>query len=90
MTFSYARPAPEPRLINHSRTLRLLPAPALDGQTLAMAATRSGAPLFTGNGFVDYTCASCGAVLCQRMRTGQLAGLVFRCACGELNRVPGA
>jgi hypothetical protein len=54
-----------------------------------MAASRTGAPLFTGNGFVDYTCGGCAAVLCQRMRAGQLAGMVFRCACGALNRVQG-
>jgi len=59
-----------------------------DRRSMPMAASRSGAPLFTGNGLVDYACGGCAAVLCRRMRSGQLAGMVFRCSCGALNRVP--
>ena len=76
--------------LNHSRKLQLDRVEQLDRRTVPMGATRSGAPLFTGNGIVDYTCVGCGAVLCQRMRSGQLAGMVLRCACGDLHRVPGA
>lgn len=71
-----------------SRKLQLDRVEQLDRRTVPMGATRSGAPLFTGNGLIDYACGGCGAVLCQRMRSGQLAGMVFRCSCGELNRVP--
>lgn len=89
MTSTYATSS-APSRPSHSRTQRLEPARRLEGHTLPMRATRSGAPLFTSNGFLDYTCCHCGTVLCQRMRLGQLAGKVFRCGCGELNRVPGA
>jgi hypothetical protein len=53
-----------------------------------MSATKSGAPAFTGNGITDYVCGACNAVLCTRMRSGQLRGMVFRCGCGQLGRVP--
>jgi hypothetical protein len=77
------------RLSASSRKHRLEVIPDHDRRSVPMAASRTGAPLFTGNGFVDYTCGGCAAVLCQRMRAGQLAGMVFRCACGALNRVQG-
>ena len=86
-----ARPPTSPVVrLNATRKLQLERVEQLDRRTVPMGATRSGAPLFTGNGVVDYTCVGCGAVLCQRMRSGQLAGMVLRCACGDLNRVAGA
>ena len=78
---------PIARLASASRKHRLEVVAEHDRRSVPMSASRSGAPLFTGNGFVDYTCGGCAAVLCQRMRAGQLAGMVFRCACGALNRV---
>lgn len=71
--------------------LELEPLARAEEATVPMRATRSGAPVFAGNGAIDYVCASCGHVLCKRMRSGQLAGLVFSCSgCGGLNRVPPA
>ena len=59
-----------------------------DEATVPMRA-RSGAPVFMSNGAIDYVCAACGSVICRRMRSGQLAGIVFSCGgCGSLNRVP--
>ncbi|HET9597187.1 MAG TPA: hypothetical protein VFP65_16485 [Anaeromyxobacteraceae bacterium] len=86
MTRHHAPVSPIARLASVGRKHRLEVVQD-HGRTTPMAASRTGAPLFTGNGFVDYTCGGCAAVLCQRMRVGQLAGMVFRCGCGALNRV---
>ena len=47
-----------------------------------------GAPAFRGYSEMDYVCGSCGMVICDGIRPGAFAGIVFHCgACGELNRV---
>ena len=67
--------------------LQLLDQP--DPLVVTIPGSRSGSPLFSGSGSVDYACARCGNVLCTRMKQGQLSGLVFRCgSCQTLNRVP--
>jgi hypothetical protein len=81
--------SPIPRLASSSRKQRLEVVTDDDRRSVPVAASRTGAPLFTGNGFVDYTCGGCAAVLCHRMCAGQLAGMVFRCGCGTLNRIQG-
>ena len=47
-------------------------------------------PAFEGRGALDYVCGQCGSVLCAGARPRLFMGVVFRCACGELNRVPSA
>ena len=50
-----------------------------------------GVPAFEGRWDLDYTCGSCGRILCRSMKHGLFAGMIFRCiACNKLNRVPGA
>jgi predicted RNA-binding Zn-ribbon protein involved in translation (DUF1610 family) len=67
--------------------LELLDAP--DPTVLPIPGSKSGSPLFSGSGVIDYACGRCGNVLCRRMKPGQLLGLVFSCGrCQALNRVP--
>jgi hypothetical protein len=48
-----------------------------------------GAPAFRGHSQTDYVCGACGMVICEGVRLGSFAGIVFHCgSCGELNRVP--
>ncbi len=58
-----------------------------DCETKVIEAKAPG-PLFEGVAESDYTCGGCGAVLCAGIGAGRLAGVVFRCWCGALNRVP--
>jgi len=52
-------------------------------------AIRAGAsPVFFGDADIDYLCGRCGSELCVGMRAGDLAGIVFVCACGATNLVP--
>jgi len=46
----------------------------------------AGRPAYTGPGPANYTCGRCGAVLCEGVRAGILASVVFQCSCGEFNR----
>jgi hypothetical protein len=49
---------------------------------------KGDAPLFQGVAEADYVCGSCGAVLCSGIGIGRLAGFLFECWCGAVNRVP--
>jgi predicted RNA-binding Zn-ribbon protein involved in translation (DUF1610 family) len=70
-------------------TLRLEAIAQTDARTTPMPPSKSGGPTFVGNGLTNYVCGRCGAVICERMRTGQLKGVVFTCGgCGHLNRAP--
>jgi hypothetical protein len=45
-------------------------------------------PAFVGSGSLDYLCGACQAPLGLGMQPGDLAPLVFACACGAANAVP--
>jgi hypothetical protein len=45
-------------------------------------------PVFSGEGPLQYVCASCFRVLCDGIAPGDLGGLLVRCGCGQTNRVP--
>jgi hypothetical protein len=45
-------------------------------------------PLIDGRGLLDYACGQCDSVLCNGISSGMLPGVVIRCWCGALNRVP--
>jgi DNA-directed RNA polymerase subunit RPC12/RpoP len=47
------------------------------------------APVFTGNGDVDYVCGHCEAILAKNMRLDQIKNLVLECPkCGKYNKFP--
>ena len=45
-------------------------------------------PVFVGDGELDYVCSTCFSVVCQGITRGDLAGVLVRCACGTVNRIP--
>ena len=45
-------------------------------------------PFISGEGPIDYRCARCFCVLAAGIAPRDLVGLVLRCGCGELGRVP--
>ena len=47
----------------------------------------AGRPAYTGPGPANYACGRCGTVLCEGVRAGILAAVVFQCSCGEFNRI---
>ena len=48
-----------------------------------------GAPVFKGDGDIDYVCGHCHAVLAANMRQGQIKNLVLECPmCGRHNKFP--
>ena len=61
-----------------------------DAKGFIVATPAPGVPAFEGRWDLDYTCGSCGRILCRSMKHGLFAGMIFRCiACNKLNRVPG-
>lgn len=54
----------------------------------AVPAREDGSPSFQGSGPADYACGRCASVLASGVRPGAFACLVFRCACGAMNRFP--
>ena len=65
--------------------LEFVPGPRDDALPL------SGSPLgpvFLGEGELDYVCSKCFRVVCQGISRGDLVGVLVRCACGAVNRVP--
>lgn len=56
----------------------------------AVPTREDGSPSFQGCGPTDYVCGRCARVLASGVRHGAFACLVFRCACGAMNRVPGS
>jgi hypothetical protein len=45
-------------------------------------------PLFIGDGDIDYICPKCFVLLCTGIASGDLAGVIVRCMCGTVGRVP--
>jgi hypothetical protein len=70
------------------RALRLEPVSAAWANGFVVAA--QAGPVFHGPGPADYLCGACDLVLCEGVGTGLFRGVMFRCACGALNRVPAA
>ena len=66
-------------------TLDLVPAPETGVYVVRIGA---GTPVYSGPGPANYVCGRCGAVLCEGVRAGMLASVIFECSCGEFNRVP--
>jgi len=65
--------------------LELVPGPREDA--LPVEGEPTG-PVFLGDGELDYVCASCFTLVCAGISQGDLAGILVRCACGSVNRVP--
>ncbi len=43
-------------------------------------------PVFKGEGDVNYICGSCGAILVEKIRRGQIGNIVVHCPkCGQYN-----
>ncbi|HET9594555.1 MAG TPA: hypothetical protein VFP65_03190, partial [Anaeromyxobacteraceae bacterium] len=54
---------------------------------IVIAAGNGGRPAWSGAGDWDYVCGSCTALLCAGVASDLgFPSLVFRCACGVLNR----
>lgn len=70
------------------RTVLLERVPASLANGFVVAANRDGLPVFKDHGPADYVCSHCGAVLCEGVRPGRFAGVMFQCHCGALNRWP--
>jgi len=46
-------------------------------------------PAFKGEGEVNYICGSCGAILAEKVRQGQIRNIVIYCPrCGQYNEFP--
>jgi DNA-directed RNA polymerase subunit RPC12/RpoP len=55
----------------------------------APARESRAAPIWRGNGEVDYICGHCEAVLAEKMHLGQIKNLVLQCPmCGKHNKFP--
>lgn len=70
------------------RVVPLDGAPESAADAVPALSTRLDVPILIGDGSIDYTCTGCGAVVCEGIAAGDLAGLVVRCACGAVGRVP--
>jgi hypothetical protein len=64
------------------------PEAAAEGQPVNYLCVNT--PLFLGEGEFDYTCSACRQVVCEGIAAGDLAGVVVRCSCGAVNRIPAA
>jgi predicted RNA-binding Zn-ribbon protein involved in translation (DUF1610 family) len=68
--------------------LPVVPKPDLSTRTVLEPAKDFAGPFIKGTGDVDYLCGSCGAVLVERVTTGQIKNTVFRCPnCGQYNEL---
>ena len=74
-----------PPRLRHRVRMEIVPGPC--PEALPIGETTTG-PLFVGDGHLNYVCANCFAVLCQGIAPGDLEGIVLRCSCGAINRVP--
>lgn len=46
--------------------------------------------IIKGDGDTNYICGCCKKIICEKVKRGQIANLVFKCAnCGSFNRVRG-
>ena len=66
--------------------LRLEPVSAAWANGFVVSA--EGGPVFRGPGPTDYLCGACDGLLCEGVGSGLFRGVMFRCRCGVLNRVP--
>lgn len=71
------------------RVVPLDAAPESAADATAVRYTRINVPLFMGVGAIDYACHGCDEIVCEGLDTGDLVGLVVRCGCGAVNRIPG-
>jgi hypothetical protein len=70
------------------RAVRMELVPGRCDEALPVQAPNTEGPVFVGEGALDYVCAACFAVLCEGISAGDLTGVLVRCACGAVNRVP--
>jgi hypothetical protein len=69
------------------RAIRLECVAARQANGFVVRLRRHGTPAFKGQWSTDYVCGKCGAVLCEGVRPGLFASVVFQCCCGEYGRV---
>ena len=66
--------------------LRIIAAPKRGGPWFR---DPNAAPLYSGEGDVDYLCGTCGDVVARSMEPGRLNGIEVTCrACDSINKFP--
>ncbi len=70
------------------RVVHLTPAQEREADAVRVLYRHVNVPLFVGDGELDYACHQCFQVVCERISPGDLAGIIVRCSCGSVNRVP--
>jgi len=66
--------------------LGIIPKPSEGSRTVIESKV---SPTFKGGGDVDYLCGSCGALIAEKVRRGQIRNIVVRCPkCGQYNEFP--
>ena len=66
--------------------LSIIPEPPEGSRTVIESKV---SPAFKGEGEVDYMCGSCGALIAEKVRLGQIRNIVVHCPkCGQYNEFP--